>query len=89
MLQSTTSGTPCRCQADCAILDIDLPGISGLELEEQLRRHGGPMAVVFVTAHDERECLEAVRDTRWPYLKKPLDEHGLLDAIQRATSNQG
>ena len=47
------------------------------------------MAVVFVTAHDERECLEAVRDTRWPYLKKPLDEHGLLDAIQRATSNQG
>ena len=77
------------CQADCAILDIDLPGISGLELEEQLRRQGRPMAVVFVTAHDEREFLETVRDTRWPYLKKPLDEHGLLDAIRRATSDQG
>ena len=77
------------CQADCAILDIDLPGISGLQLEEQLRRQGHRMAVVFVTAHDERNFLDAVRDTRWPYLKKPIDEHGLLDAIRRATGDQG
>ena len=77
------------CQADCAILDIDLPGISGLELEGRLRRQGHPMAVVFVTAHDEQDFLEAVQETHRPYLKKPLDEHGLLDAIRRATSDQG
>ncbi len=47
------------------------------------------MAVVFVTAHDEQDFLEAVQETQRPYLKKPLDEHGLLDAIRRATSDQG
>ena len=77
------------CQADCAILDIDLPGISGLELEGRLRRQGHPMPVVFVTAHDEQDFLEAVQETQRPYLKKPLDEHGLLDAIRRATGDQG
>ncbi len=78
-----------RCQADCAILDIDLPGISGLELDEQLRKEGHPMPVVFITAHDELDILAAVQQTHRPLLRKPLDEPGLLSAIARATNDQG
>ena len=76
------------CEADCAILDIDLPGISGLELNERLKQEGREIPIVFITAHDELGALAAVKGTNWPFLRKPLDEHVLLDAIARATADQ-
>ena len=76
-----------ECRADCAILDIELPNISGLELSERLRANGRPIPVVFITAHDELHILAAVQQTRSPLLKKPIDEQELLDAIARAMSN--
>ena len=75
------------CPADCAILDIDLPGISGLELAEELGKEGRRMPVVFVTAHDELDILAAVQRTCRPFLRKPLDANGLLSAIARATGD--
>lgn len=77
-----------ECRADCAILDIDLPGISGLELDEQLRKDGRPLPVVFITAHDELATLAAVQRVRGQFLRKPLDASGLLNAIARATTDQ-
>jgi FixJ family two-component response regulator len=74
-------------EADCAILDIALPGISGLELHDRLKAQGRGMPVVFITAHDELPVLSAVQRTRRPLLKKPLDEDALLDAIARATGD--
>ena len=41
------------CPADGAIIDINLPGMSGLELDDQLRRGGRAIPTVFITAHDE------------------------------------
>src|SRR5262245_19259183 len=73
-------------RADCAILDIELPDISGLELSERLQVDGHAMPVVFITAHDELDILAAVQQTRRPLLKKPIDEEELLDAIARAMS---
>ena len=47
------------CEADCAILDIDLPGISGLELHERLKQEGRDLPIVFITAHDELRMVAA------------------------------
>ena len=75
-----------NCAADCAIVDIGLPGVSGLEMEEQMRRRGRSIPVVFITAHDDL-ARRAVQKTPMPVLKKPLDEHDLLDAIAAATAS--
>jgi FixJ family two-component response regulator len=75
-----------NCQADCAIVDINLPGVSGLEMEEQLRKSGRGLPVVFITAHDDL-ASRATRTTGMPVLRKPLDEHDLLDAIALVTGN--
>jgi FixJ family two-component response regulator len=72
-------------EAHCAILDIALPGISGLELHERFRARGLDVPAVFITAHVEVSVLAAVRRTRQAVLKKPLVEDDLIDAIQRAT----
>lgn len=74
--------------ADCAIVDIKLPGLSGLELYEHLNRQGSRLPFVFITAHDDLNILEAVQRTRSPFLRKPLDEHVLLDAIARAIGDR-
>jgi len=71
-------------EADCAIVDIGLPGVNGLEMEEQLRKSGRGIPVVFITAHDDL-ATRAVRTTGMPVLRKPLDESDLLDAIAQVT----
>jgi FixJ family two-component response regulator len=76
------------CRADCAILDIELPNMNGLELAARLRADSTQMPVVFVTAHDELHVLAAVQQTHSPLLKKPVDEEELLDAIARAVSSR-
>ena len=73
-----------HCEADCAIVDIGLPGVNGLEMEEQLRKSGRGIPVVFITAHDDL-ATRAVRTTGMPVLRKPLDESDLLDAIAQVT----
>jgi FixJ family two-component response regulator len=76
------------CRADCAILDIHLSGISGLELEGRLRQAGRGIPVVFITAHDDAATRAAAQDVCMPFLTKPFDEAGLLDAIARATDGR-
>src|SRR6478752_823084 len=68
------------CPADGAIIDINLPGMSGLELDERLRREGRAIPTVFITAHDEPGPAPESRTI----LQKPLDEQSLLDAIEHA-----
>ncbi len=66
------------CPADGAIIDINLPGMSGLELDERLEREGRAIPTVFITAHDE----PGPAPTRRVILQKPLDPQALLDAIE-------
>jgi FixJ family two-component response regulator len=73
-----------RCHADCAIVDIGLPGVSGLEMEKRLRQSGSGMPIVFITARDDL-AVRAMTTTPMPVLKKPLDEGDLLDAIAQVT----
>jgi FixJ family two-component response regulator len=70
--------------ADCLIVDIGLPGISGLELEQRIRRRGLHTSVVFVTAQDEASLAAAIEQTERRCLRKPFEDTCLLDAIARS-----
>lgn len=69
----------------CLILDIRLPGITGLELQEKLASGGAKYQIIYITAHDNPQWQERARKAgAVAYLKKPFNEHSLLDAIQCA-----
>ena len=68
------------CPGDGAILDISLTGMSGLELDELLRRDGRAIPTVFITAHDEAGPAPPGRII----LHKPVDGQSLVDAIEGA-----
>ena len=69
----------------CLILDILLPVMTGLELQENLVSRGAKYPVIFMTAHDNPQWQErATKAGALAYLKKPFDEHALLDAIKIA-----
>ena len=72
--------------ADCLILDIELPGMSGLELYRTLTRSGLTTPAIFVTAHDGRNMRdEAERLGAANYLTKPFTGRALLAAVAEAT----
>jgi FixJ family two-component response regulator len=71
--------------ADCLVLDVRLPAMSGLELYRQLVVSGKTLPVVFITAHDEPAVREeAERLGATSYLAKPFSEQDLLDALAKA-----
>src|SRR5262245_66658490 len=66
----------------CLILDIRMPGMSGLELQRQLVASGSQIPIIFITAHaDEEARARAVSAGAVACLRKPFTEHGLLRAI--------
>ena len=73
----------------CIILDIRLPGISGLELQKRLAAQGANYSVIFITAHDNPQWLERAQQAGVvAYLRKPFNEKSLLEAIQRACNKE-
>jgi len=69
----------------CLVLDILLPGMTGLELQESLASRGTGYPVIFMTAHDNPQWQERAKKAgALAYLRKPFDEHALLEAIQIA-----
>ena len=69
----------------CLVLDIRLPGMTGLDLHEKLSASGMKYPVIFMTAHDNPQWRQRAKEARaLAYLKKPFDEQLLLDAIQLA-----
>ena len=74
-----------RLQTDCAILDVRLPGISGLELQQRLRADGQSIPVIIITAQgDDKMQDEAVAAGAIAFLKKPVKEEVLLAALESA-----
>ena len=79
-------------KADCLILDVCLPGMTGVELHRQLVARKCELPVVFITAHasDDRARAEAASDWTVAYLIKPFSEDELLGAVDAALkSNPG
>jgi FixJ family two-component response regulator len=75
-------------QSDCVILDIRMPGMSGLELQRELSETDGDLPVIFITAHgsDEEVRARALAAGAVDYLLKPLREEEVLKAIDEALS---
>ena len=73
-------------KADCLVLDVRLPGMSGVELHHHLLARDRKVPVIFITAHasDDRSRLEARSDWTVAYLTKPFGEDELLDAVHAA-----
>jgi len=71
---------------DCLILDVRMPGMSGIELHRHLLASNCTVPVVFITAHasDDRARSEATSDWTVAYLIKPLDGDEVLDAVDAA-----
>ena len=74
-------------QPGCLILDVRMPGMSGLELQEQLNVRGAMIPVIFITGHgDVPMAVEAMQQGAFDFLQKPFRDQDLIDRIQRALS---
>jgi FixJ family two-component response regulator len=69
----------------CLLLDMQLPGISGLELQRQLRSSQARMPIIFLTAHgNEAMRAQALQAGAVAFFAKPFDDTALLEAIHAA-----
>jgi len=72
----------------CLILDVHLPGLSGLELQKRLTAEGRCVPVVFITAYGDGRMRDlALRAGAIAFLQKPFEERLLLDAVVRAMAS--
>ena len=72
-------------RAGCLIIDIRLPGISGLELQSKLSTNRLRVPIIFITADgDEHMRMQALRAGAVEFLVKPFDDQALLDSVRAA-----
>jgi FixJ family two-component response regulator len=72
-------------QNGCAVIDINLPGLSGFELQERMCATASSPPVVFITAHDEPTVRARYRQSgAIAYLVKPFHADELIDAVRKA-----
>ena len=73
----------------CVLLDVNMPGPSGLELQEAISRRGDGLPVIFLTGHgDVRQSVRAMRQGAVDFLEKPVQRKELLGAIEQALRRQ-
>lgn len=69
----------------CAVIDLRMPGLSGLELQEEINRRLPHLSVVFLTGHgDVPSSVRAMKAGAVDFLEKPVAEEALLTAVRRA-----
>jgi FixJ family two-component response regulator len=71
----------------CLVLDIRMPGVSGLDLQRELTEAGVPIPIIFITGHgDIPMTVQAMKAGAVEFLTKPFREQELLEAIQQAVA---
>jgi len=69
----------------CLVLDVRMPGMSGLELQHELNMRGAAIPVIFITGNgDIPMAVEAMQHGAFDFLQKPFRDQDLLDRVQRA-----
>jgi len=69
----------------CLVLDVRLPGLSGLDLQRQLTATGVPIPIIFITGHgDIPMTVQAMKAGALEFLTKPFRDQELLDAVRKA-----
>jgi two-component system, LuxR family, response regulator FixJ len=74
----------------CLVLDVRMPGMSGLELQQHLNLRGAMIPVIFITGHgDIPMAVEAMQHGAFDFLPKPFRDQDLIDRVQRALQHDG
>ncbi len=69
----------------CLIADLQMPGMSGLELQAKLAEGNGRIAIIFITAYGEpRIRAQAMQAGAIEFLDKPFDDNALLESVRKA-----
>jgi len=69
----------------CLVLDLQMPDLTGLDLQRLLSVTGRELPIIFLTAHgDVRTSVQAMKAGAFGFLSKPFDEHELLDSVRQA-----
>ncbi len=72
-------------QTRCLILDVAMPGMSGLDLQDELKRHGQAIPIVFISGQKDEDIRKrAFRQGAVKFLYKPFSDSALLDAVNAA-----
>lgn len=72
-------------QPDCLVLDVQMPGMNGLELKDRLAIVGNTIPVIFITAYDEVGVREkALTAGALAFLRKPFDDELLVKTVRQA-----
>ena len=74
---------------DCLVLDVQMPGMNGLELQQRLKDIAAALPVIMITGRDEASihaiCMAMGASS---YLRKPLNDDDLLEAVERAIAGR-
>lgn len=71
----------------CAVLDVRMPGMTGIELQHELIRRGNALPVIFLTGHGDIDmAVRAMQEGAVHFLQKPVDRDRLLEAIEKASA---
>jgi FixJ family two-component response regulator len=72
-------------QPDCLILDVQMSGMNGLEVQDRLAMSGHPIPMIFITAHDEIGAREkALAMGAVAFLRKPFNDELLIKTLEEA-----
>jgi len=75
-------------QPDCVILDVQMPGMNGLEVQQRLVKSGHRIPVIFITAHDELGVRgKALAAGAVAFLRKPFDDQLLIKTLREAVKH--
>lgn len=71
----------------CLILDVRMPGMTGIELQREMALRGNPLPVIFVSAHGDIEmAVKTIRDGAEDFLTKPVSTPRLIEVVGRAVA---
>ena len=74
-------------ETSCLILDVAMPGMSGLDVQKELKRRGQAIPIIFITGQKNDDIREqALRQGAVRFLHKPFSDSALLDAVNTALS---
>lgn len=69
----------------CLILDVQMPGVSGIELQHELIRRDCTLPIIFLSGHGDIDmAVQAIQDGAVHFLQKPVDSAKLLEALEKA-----
>lgn len=73
----------------CLILDVQMPGMNGLQLQKHLSAEGHRIPIIFITAYDDKEpCRQALQTAVVAFLRKPFSDEQLLQTIRSASERE-